>query len=140
MTPRTQIAWLDRDDSIERIREKIIASGHSCFPVATGSLETREGVVQSKDLLAHSLAGQGLDLGSLMQQPLFAPRTITALEILESFKSSGQHIALVVDEYGGIEGLLTHHDILEAIAGDLPFDGTPPDPKAGRRDDRPPLL
>jgi len=135
MTPRTQIAWLDRDDSIERIREKIIASGHSCFPVATGSLDKVDGVVQSKDLLAHSLAGQGLDLGSLMQQPLFVPRTITALEILESFKNSGQHIALVVDEYGGIEGLLTHHDILEAIAGDIPFDGRPNDPKAVRRHD-----
>ena len=135
MTPRTQIAWLDRYDSIERIREKIIASGHSCFPVATGSLDKVDGVVQSKDLLAHSLAGQGLDLGSLMQQPLFVPRTITALEILESFKNSGQHIALVVDEYGGIEGLLTHHDILEAIAGDIPFDGRPNDPKAVRRHD-----
>ena len=135
MTPRTQIAWLDRDDSIERIREKIIASGHSCFPVATGSLDKVDGIVQSKDLLAHSLAGQGLDLGSLMQQPLFVPRTITALEILESFKNSGQHIALVVDEYGGIEGLLTHHDILEAIAGDIPFDGRPNDPKAVRRHD-----
>lgn len=135
MTPRTQIAWLDRDDSIERIREKIIASGHSCFPVATGSLDKVDGVVQAKDLLAHSLAGQGLDLGSQMQQPLFVPRTITALEILESFKNSGQHIALVVDEYGGIEGLLTHHDILEAIAGDIPFDGRPNDPKAVRRHD-----
>jgi putative hemolysin len=70
-----------------------------------------------------------------MQQPLFVPRTITALEILESFKNSGQHIALVVDEYGGIEGLLTHHDILEAIAGDIPFDGRPNDPKAVRRHD-----
>jgi putative hemolysin len=135
MTPRTQIAWLDRDDSIERIREKIIASGHSCFPVASGSLDKVDGVVQAKDLLAHSLAGQGLDLGSQMQQPLFVPRTITALEILESFKNSGQHIALVVDEYGGIEGLLTHHDILEAIAGDIPFDGRPNDPKAVRRHD-----
>jgi len=135
MTPRTQIAWLDRYDSIERIREKIIASGHSCFPVATGSLDKVDGIVQSKDLLAHSLAGQVLELGSLMQQPLFVPRTITALEILESFKNSGQHIALVVDEYGGIEGLLTHHDILEAIAGDIPFNGRPNDPKAVRRHD-----
>lgn len=135
MTPRTQIAWLDRDDSIERIREKIITSGHSRFPVATGSLDKVDGVVQAKDLLAHSLAGQGLDLGSHMQQPSFVPRTITALELLESFKNSGQHIALVVDEYGGIEGLLTHHDILEAIAGDIPFDGRPNDPKAVRRHD-----
>lgn len=135
MTPRTQIAWLDRDDNIERIRQKIIASGHSCFPVAARSLDKVDGVVHSKDLLAHSLEGRGLNLQASMHQPLFVPRTITALEVLELFKTSGQHIALVVDEYGGIEGLLTHHDILEAIAGDIPFDAQPHDPKAVRRHD-----
>lgn len=135
MTPRTHIAWLDLEDSPERVREKIISSEHSCFPVATGSLDKVDGVVQAKELLAHSLAGHGLDLKALMQQPLFVPRTVTALEVLESFKRSGQHIALVVDEYGGIEGLLTHHDILEAIAGDLPFNGKPTDPKAIQRHD-----
>jgi putative hemolysin len=66
---------------------------------------------------------------------LFVPRTISALALLESFRSSGQHIALVVDEYGGVEGLLTHHDILEAIAGDMPFDAKPSDPKAVQRHD-----
>jgi magnesium and cobalt exporter, CNNM family len=135
MTPRTQITWLDLEDSAERVRDKIISSGHSCFPVATGSLDKVDGVVLAKDLLGHSLAGNPLDLKSLMQQPLFVPRTVTALEVLESFKKLGQHIALVVDEYGGIEGLLTHHDILEAIAGDIPFDGKPTDPKAVQRHD-----
>ncbi|HET7394071.1 MAG TPA: hemolysin family protein [Candidatus Binatia bacterium] len=135
MTPRTQIAWLDLEDPAEEIREKIVASGHSRFPVATGSLDKLDGVVQTKELLGHSLAGHALDLKSLMQQPLFVPRTVSALEVLESFKKSGQHIALVVDEYGGIEGLLTHHDILEAIAGDIPFEGRPTDPKAVQRAD-----
>ncbi len=135
MTPRTQIAWLDLEDNPARSREKIIASGHSCFPVATGSLDKVHGVVLAKDLLAASLAGRAFDLKSSMQQPLFVPRTVTALEVLESFKQLGQHIALVVDEYGGIEGLLTPHDILEAIAGDIPFDGKPTDPKAVQRQD-----
>lgn len=135
MTPRTQIAWLDLQDNAERVREKIVSSGHSCFPVATGGLDKVDGVVLAKDLLTHSLAGRALDLKGLMQQPLFVPRTVTALEVLESFKKSGQHIALVVDEYGGIEGLVTHHDILEAIAGDIPFEGKPTDPKAVQRHD-----
>jgi putative hemolysin len=135
MTPRTQIAWLDLQDSAEQVREKIVSSGHSCFPVATGGLDKVDGVVLAKDLLTHSLAGRTLDLKALMIEPLFVPRTVTALEVLESFKKSGQHIALVVDEYGGIEGLLTHHDILEAIAGDIPFDGKPTDPKAVQRHD-----
>ncbi len=135
MTPRTQIAWLDLQDNAERVREKIVSSGHSCFPVANGGLDKVEGVVLAKDLLTHSLAGRALDLKALMQQPLFVPRTVSALEVLELFKKSGQHIALVVDEYGGIEGLVTHHDILEAIAGDIPFEGKPTDPKAVQRHD-----
>jgi len=119
MTPRTQIAWLDRDDNIERIRQKIIASGHSCFPVAARSLDKVDGVVHSKDLLAHSLEGRGLNLQAPTHQPLFVPRTITALEVLELFKGSGQHIALVVDEYGVLQGLVTLEDILEEIFGDI---------------------
>jgi putative hemolysin len=135
MTPRTQIVWLDLENRIDQIHEKIIESGYSRFPVATGSLDDVTGIVQAKDLLTANLAGRPMDLKALVQQPLFVPRTISALALLESFRSSGQHIALVVDEYGGIEGLLTHHDILEAIAGDMPFDAKPSDPKAVQRHD-----
>jgi putative hemolysin len=135
MTPRTRIAWLDLESTSEQIREKILSSGRSCFPVGTGGLDMVSGVVHAKDLLAHSLAGNFLDLRALSQQPLFVPRTITALEVLDSFKKSGQHIVLVVDEYGGIEGLLTQHDILQAIAGDIPFGGNIASPKAVPRQD-----
>jgi putative hemolysin len=135
MTPRTQIVWLDLGHSIEQLRERIVNSGHSRFPVARGSLDDVIGVVQSKDLLAVSLAGHRIDINALLQEPLFVPRTISALEMLESFKQSGKHIALVVDEYGGIEGLLTHHDILEAIAGEIPFSEKSSDPKAVQRHD-----
>jgi len=86
-------------------------------------------------LLALTLANKPLDLTTLMQQPLFVPRTISALELLESFKNNNKHIALVVDEYGGIEGLLTHHDLLEAIAGDIPVGEKPVDPRAVKRHD-----
>jgi putative hemolysin len=135
MTPRTRITWLDLEFTHEQIREKVISSGHSCFPVGSGGLDMVAGVVHAKDLLAHSLAGNALDLRALFHQPLFVPRTVTALEVLESFKKSGQHIALVVDEYGGIEGLLTQHDILKAIAGDIPFEGRLNHPKAAQRQD-----
>jgi len=135
MTPRTRITWLDLEFTHEQIRERIISSGHSCFPVGSGGLDMVAGVVHAKDLLAHSLAGNALDLRALFHQPLFVPRTVTALEVLESFKKSGQHIALVVDEYGGIEGLLTQHDILKAIAGDIPFEGRLNHPKAAQRQD-----
>ncbi len=135
MTPRTQISWLDLENTLEQVCAKIAESGHSRFPVAAGSLDKVTGVVQAKDLLAHTLAGKAIDLNALMQQPLFVPRTISALELLESFKKSNKHIALVVDEYGGIEGLLTHHDILEAIAGDIPIGEKAADPKAVRRHD-----
>lgn len=135
MTPRTQIVWLDLEHSIGQLRERIVKSGHSRFPVARGSLDDVIGVVQSKDLLAVSLAGDRIDINALLQEPLFVPRTISALEMMESFKQSGKHIALVVDEYGGIEGLLTHHDILEAIAGEIPFSEKSVDPKAVQRHD-----
>ena len=135
MTPRTRITWLDLESTHEQIREKILSSGHSCFPVVTGNLDTVDGVVHAKDLLAHNLAGNFLDLRLLIQQPLFVPRTMSALEMLDAFKKSGQHIALVVDEYGGIEGLLTHHDILEAIAGDISFGDRFGSAKAMQRQD-----
>jgi putative hemolysin len=135
MTPRTQIAWIDLDSDLEQICKKISASGRSRFPVAAGSLDNVTGVVQSKELLALSLAGKSIDLKSLTRPALFVPRTISALELLDTFKKTNQHIALVVDEYGGIEGLLTHHDILQAIAGDIPIGERPSDPKAVKRHD-----
>jgi len=135
MTPRTQIVWLDLNDSLEQSREKIGESGHSRLPVGVGSLDQVKGVVQAKDLLANCLAGKPFNLETLLQQPLFVPRSVSALHVLESFKQSGKHIALVVDEYGGIEGLLTHHDILEAIAGEIPFSEKHAEPMAVQRHD-----
>jgi putative hemolysin len=135
MTPRTQIVWIDLNDPVEEVRRRIAESGHSRLPVARENLDQVIGVVQAKELLAEILREKPFNLESVIQQPLFVPRTVSALQVLESFKQSGKHIALVVDEYGGIEGLLTHHDILEAIAGDIPFSETEIEPRAVRRDD-----
>jgi putative hemolysin len=135
MTPRTQIVWIDLNDPIEEIRRRIADSGHSRLPVARESLDQVSGIIQAKELLAEVLQEKPLNLESVLQQPFFVPRTVSALQVLESFKQSGKHIALVVDEYGGIEGLLTHHDILEAIAGEIPFSETAIERKAVQRDD-----
>ena len=135
MTPRTQIIWLDVNDTVERIRAKLSDSGHSRFPVCEGSLDNVVGIVQAKDLLTNFLSVKNVELKATMRPPDFVPRSMTALQVLEHIKKSSSHIVLVVDEYGGIEGLLTHHDILEAIAGDMPLGATPNQPKAVQRKD-----
>jgi putative hemolysin len=135
MTPRTQIVWLNRGDSRQKIRDKIIESGHSRFPVGDGSLDNVVGVVQAKDLLAVAMAGGSIDINSALKEPLFVPRSMSAFSVLDLFKQSGKHIALVVDEYGGIEGLLTHHDVLEAIAGEIPYSEKETERKAVQRQD-----
>jgi putative hemolysin len=135
MTPRTQIVWLNIGDSQPRIRDKIIESGHSRFPVGDGSLDNVIGVVQAKDLLAVALAGGPIDLNGSLREPLFVPRSMSAFSVVDLFKQSGKHIALVMDEYGGIEGLLTHHDVLEAIAGEIPYSEKDTERKAVQRQD-----
>jgi putative hemolysin len=135
MTPRTEIVWVDSEAPLEEIQQTIAGSTHSRFVVAEGSLDDVLGVVQAKELLLHFLHGQPLDLTANLQQPLYVPESMRALEVLELFKQSAIHIALVIDEYGGIQGLVTPSDILEAIVGDLPVAGEEHDPLAVRRED-----
>ena len=135
MTPRTEIVWLDLDDSPEENQRKITENVYSRFPVCQGSLDNVLGVVQARDLLAHSLAGQRVDLKASLRQPLFVPESMRALKVIESFKQSGLPIAMVIDEYGGIQGLVTLNDILEAIVGDIPSIDEPAEPQAVQRAD-----
>jgi putative hemolysin len=135
MTPRPDIVWLNLEDSAEENRHKMTASTHTRFPVCQSVLDNVLGVVQVTDLLSLSLNGQPIDLTACLRQPLYVPESTRALKVLELFKQSGTHIALTVDEYGVIQGLVTLNDILEAIVGDLPSVDEPRDPQITRRED-----
>jgi putative hemolysin len=134
MTPRTQIEWLDLEDSEEENRRKIRTSPYSRFPVVTGGPQQVVGIVQAKDLLAAVLAGQSFDLRGATRPPFYVPNTVSVLRVLETFKTSGAAMELVVDEYGDLEGLVTPSDILEALVGDIPGAGDN-DPRVVRRED-----
>jgi putative hemolysin len=135
MTPRTQIVWIDINDSAEIIREKVASSRHSRFPVCQESLEEILGIVRTKDLLVQTLACQQLDLRSILQPPLFVPESASALRVLELLQEHRRHVALLTDEFGSIQGLVTHNDILEAVVGALPAPGKAAEPSAVRRSD-----
>jgi len=119
MTPRLDIVWLDVRASREELRKTIAESHYSRFPVCRDSLDEILGVVKAKDMLALCLGDEDMNLTSVMKSSLFVPESRSALEVLEVFKSSATHLALIVNEYGSIEGLVTTNDILEAIVGDI---------------------
>jgi putative hemolysin len=119
MTPRVDVVWLDAADSDTEIYRKITESGYSRFPVCRERDENCLGIVKAKDYLAGKMSDNSARLESFLKQPLFLPETITALDALEAFKNSPTHLALIVDEHGAIEGLVTTNNILEAITGEV---------------------
>ena len=135
MTPRTDIVWLDLDDPPEELRRCILETVHSWLPVGRGDLDDLVGVARAKDLLVPLLTGQSEALEALIRPPVVVPESLPALGVLERFRQAGLHLALVVDEYGGVQGLVTPIDLLEALVGDLPDAGMPAEPAAVRRDD-----
>ena len=135
MTPRTEIVWLDLEDSSEVNRQKISQSLHSRLVVADGDLENVVGIIHARDLLSRAINGEPLDLRASLTHPLYIPESMPALKTLELFRQSGMHLALVIDEFGGLQGLITYYDILEAIVGDMPAMGEPTDPRMVRRED-----
>jgi putative hemolysin len=134
MTPRTQVVWISLDDSNEVISHKVITSQHSRFPLAKDDLDNILGIVHTKEILAQILDGQVLDLKSLLSEPVYVPEKMPVLQMLEIFKQQSTHIALVVNEYGGFEGIVTTSDILEGIVGYMPFIGSIAEPKVVQRE------
>ncbi len=135
MIDRTDIIWLDLEDSTEALREKIADGVHSRYPVANGDLDNIVGLVFVKDLLVQALSSETPELKIALKPALFVPSGLPVYNVLERFKEAKAQIAFVTDEHGGIEGLVTFNDLLEAIVGDVPEHGDPADPIAVRRAD-----
>jgi hypothetical protein len=115
MTPRPKIVFLNLDDPEEANWRKIVTSGHSYFPVYQTQRDKIVGMVAVKALWAHSAIGLPTTLKNLLLPPLFVPETFSASQLLEQFKKTGKHIAVVTDEFGAVQGLVTLIDVLEAI-------------------------
>ncbi|HNW59020.1 MAG TPA: hemolysin family protein [bacterium] len=120
MTPRTDVVWLSTGETAVETYKKILESEHSRFPVCEGNLDEVIGVVRAKDLLENAISDKEIDLRKHMLPALYVPESAMALNVLETFKKQRQHIAIVVDEYGVMQGIVTIFDILEAIVGDIP--------------------
>ena len=125
MTHRTDIIALDLDDPTDKNLQKMIASGRSNFPVYESDLDNIVGMVSVKNVMARMVKGRTINIRDLVTRPLFVPEVVTVLKLLELFKETGVHIALITDEYGSIQGIITLHDILEAIVGDVHSLGEP---------------
>ena len=135
MTPRHEIVWLEADSTPERLVATIATHGHARYPVCQGGLDDVLGVVEAQSLLVCQATGARLNLRAILQPPLFVPETLPAVDLLEKYHEAGQHIALVVDEYGGVQGLVTLHDVLNTAVGDITAYFTEEKPRAVQRED-----
>ena len=135
MTPRPDIVWLDLEDSPDENRQKIKESGYSSYPVCQSGLDNVLGVIPVTDLLTRSFNGEQLDLTVGLRQPVFVPESTRGLKVLELFKQTVTHMAIVVDEYGVIQGLVTLNDVMSEIVGDVANDDDQENPQAVQRED-----
>lgn len=135
MTPRKDIFWLDPDDTPETIRNELLEARFSRLLVCEGSVDTALGVVTTKDVLSAVLNGKGVDLRALMAPPVAVPESMPLLKLIDYFRARGVHMAVVVDEHGVTQGLVSTTDILEAIAGQIPQQGDEAGPAIVARED-----
>lgn len=134
MTPRAEIEWLDLRQPLEKLRQQVLASSHTRFPVAEEQLDHVSGILQAKDLWSITV-NDSERVRSRLVQPLYIPANLPAFRLLELFRETKIHVAIVLDEYGSLRGLVTPSDILEALVGALPQPGEEPEMAVVRMDD-----
>ena len=135
MTPRTDVDWINANATEGEIKERLITTPHSRLPVGDGSADKMIGVVQTRELLAAILSGKDFEIHSHVRKAPIIPETMDALDVLAILRGADVPMALVHDEYGNFEGLVTPADILEAIAGVFKSDVGDSEPYAIERDD-----
>ncbi len=120
MTPRKEIVWIDIDSPFKTIRQKITKKPHSHFPICKNNIDKVLGVVRVEDMLVDFLTVKDINIEKSLHKPLFIPESMDCLKLLEMFKKTGIHLALISDEYGNTKGLISLSDLLEDIVGDIP--------------------
>jgi putative hemolysin len=135
MVPRPDIVWIDITESEASIYADIASSGHSRFPVCRGDVDETIGIVHAKTLLDQLHKTGKVNLEVAIKTPLYVHESTNVLKLLEMFKKSLVHMAIVLDEHGTVQGIATPTDILTGIAGDLPQEEADIEPSAVRRDD-----
>lgn len=134
LTPRSDIVFLDLQDSPERNRERLRKEPHDVLPLCDGGLDHVVGFVRTRRVLEQVLAGDAVDLAALVEAALFVPETMSLMSLLEQFKRANLTAALVIDEFGEVEGLVSLTDVIGAIVGDLPSESQE-EPSIVRRED-----
>lgn len=127
MTPRTEISWVDSDQSPEEIRLQLLDTPHSLFPVCRGSLDDVVGVVRAKDLLVALERGEDIVAFAEQTPPIIVPETMDVINLLAVLRRAKGRLVVVSNEFGVIQGLVTPLDVLEAIAGEFPDEDETPD-------------
>ncbi|MEF9947003.1 MAG: hemolysin family protein, partial [Comamonas sp.] len=136
MVPRSDVVFLDIDDSLDVNLTRMEEADHARYPVVRGDMNNIVGVLNARQWMAHALKGDRelTPTSVFLEKPLYIPETITGMELLENFKNSGAPMAFVIDEYGVVQGIVTVHDLMEAITGEFVTED-PSDAWAVQRDD-----